>query len=352
MARAPALWTVLALFLAHTAEASPDSLPSGFIRGMTFAHVHSRAYGYGSDRAKRELMHLRADGVDWIALSTFAYQSAVDEPSLYFGARDPTMLDDDLLAVTDHAHQLGMKVMLKPHIWSRQFWDGGKWQGDIAMKSDADDAKWWEAYRQFVLKQAELAERAHMDGLCIGLEYVKMTDSKHTPKWKSLIAAVRTVYRGPLTYGAHHERELEQIEFWGELDAIGVHAYFPFSAELEQASSEVIASAWKPLLDRMRVVAERHRKPIVFTEIGYPAHKGALERPWHSDRSLPPDEGVQARAYEGALRALSEAPFVRGIFVWKWFSGGADNPEEHDPYDPSGKAAEQVLARWYRSRGR
>jgi hypothetical protein len=336
-------------FLASKAIAQP--LPEGFIRGMSFAHVHSRAYGYGSDRAKRELAHLRQVGVDWIAISPFAYQSAVDDPLLHFGQGDPTMRSDDLIAVTEHAHALGMKVMLKPHIWSRQFWNGGKWQGDIAMKDEADDAKWWESYRAFILANAELAERGHMDGLCIGLEYVRMTEPKHTEHWRHLIRDVRTVYRGPLTYGAHHERELEQIEFWDALDAIGVHAYFPLGASLEQGSIEMIAAAWKPFLLRLSRLAERYNKPVVLTEIGYPSHKGALKEPWRSDPSLPTDEGIQARAYEGALRALSLAPFVRGIFVWKWFSGGPDNPHERDPYDPSGKAAERVLARWFKGSG-
>jgi hypothetical protein len=315
---------------------------------MTFAHIHSRAWGYGSDRARVELDKLAALGVTWIAISPFAYQRKVDEPNLYSGPGDPSMLESDLIRVTEDAHARGIKVMLKPHIWSHEFWSGGKWHGDIVMKSAEDDAEWWSRYRRYIEDNAELAEKAKMDGLCIGLEYVKMTTARHTPHWRALIAAVRKKYRGPLTYGAHHWQEVEQVEFWDALDAIGVHAYYPLGGEaLERGTSEDVAKAWSPYLERLSKLAEKTKKPIVFTELGYPAHRGALAEPWKADGDRPIDEGLQARAFEGTFRALSRAPFVRGVFVWKWFSGGADNPHEREPYDPSGKAAEKVIARWY-----
>jgi hypothetical protein len=158
---------------------------------------------------------------------------------------------------------------------------------------------------------------------------------------------VRAVYHGPLTYGAHHESEFERIEFWDALDAIGIDGYYPLGETLESKDADAIKDAWAPFLERLKRTSENVKKPVVFTEIGFPAHRGALAKPWHSDASLPVDEGLQARAYEGTLRALAAAPFIRGVFLWKWFSGGRDNPHEHDPYDPSGRAAEQVILRWF-----
>jgi hypothetical protein len=105
------------------------------------------------------------------------------------------------------------------------------------------------------------------------------------------------------------------------------------SARGRRSSSAVSSAKWK--------------KPVVLMELGYPAHKGAMREPWKADSSLPLDEGIQARAFEGTFRALSGAPFVRGVFIWKWFSGGEDNPHEKEPYDPEGKAAEKIIARWF-----
>lgn len=333
----------------HAGAAEAAELGPEFVRGMTFAHIHSRSWGYGSDRARAELEKLRAAGVSWIAISPFAYQRRVDTPSLYSGPGDPTLLDSDLVQVSADAHALGLKVLLKPHLWSGQFWSEGKWTGDIAMTTPEDDAEWWRRYSAYILDQADLAARANMDALLVGHELVKLTTSAHTARWRSLIAEVRRRFRGPLSYGAHHEREVEQVEFWDALDVIGVHGYFPLGgAELEQASADQIAAAWRPHLERLAALAARARRDVVFTEIGFPAHAGALREPWAADGARPEDEGLQARAYEGTLRAIAAAPFVRGTFWWKWFSGGRGNPHENEPFDPSGRAAEKVLARWYR----
>jgi len=256
------------------------------------------------------------------------------------------MLDRDLVRVTEDAHARGIKVVLKPHLWSNDFWRAGKWAGDIAMKSAEDDALWWERYGDYIADNAELAEKAKMDGLCVGLELVKMTDALHTGHWRALITRVRGIYHGPLTYSAHHGDEEEQIEFWDALDAIGVGAYYPLGGD-ELATAEDVERAWAPILLRLSKLNAKWKKPVVLMELGYPAHKGAMREPWRADSSLPLDEGIQARAFEGTFRALSGAPFVRGVFIWKWFSGGEDNPHEKEPYDPEGKAAEKIIARWF-----
>jgi hypothetical protein len=138
-----------------------------------------------------------------------------------------------------------------------------------------------------------------------------------------------------------------QIEFRDDLDAIGIHGYFPLAVDARTATAADVAAAWRPHLDRLAPLAKRWDKPIVFTEIGYPSHAGALREPWASDGSRPVDQRLQAVAYEGTLAALGAMPWVRGVFFWKWFSGGASNPAESDPYEPEAKEAEHVLARWY-----
>lgn len=335
------------ILVAAPPEKAPPLQP-GFIRGMSFAHVHSREHGYGSKRSNEELQKLKSVGVDWISISPFAYQRAVDAPDLYFGEGDPTLGERALSRAIEAAHALGIQVLLKPHVWSGQFSRGGKWHGDIAMTNPEDNDRWWARYGAYILQNARLAERAHADGLCIGLEYVRMTVPAETPRWRALILAVKKEYHGPLTYGAHHGAELEQIEFWDALDAIGVNAYFPLGTGLDRATAEEIARAWRGPLARLEKLAAVKKKPIVFTEIGFASHAGALERPWSSDRALPEDQDLQARAYEGTLLALSGAPFVKGVFWWKWFSGGPDNPHERDPFDPSAKKAEAVLRAWFR----
>ena len=53
--------------------------------------------------------------------------------------------DDRLRAVTQQAHQLGMKVMLKPQIW----FPGG-FIGDLEFPNEAERSGWFEQYRALV----------------------------------------------------------------------------------------------------------------------------------------------------------------------------------------------------------
>jgi hypothetical protein len=329
----------------------PEALE--FIRGMSFAHVHAPGFGYGSDRAKKQLEKLKALGVDWVSITPFAYQPHVDQPELQFPgdghAGDPTLTEGDLIKVIGEAHALGIKVLLKPHIWSNEFWRGGKWQGDIKMKNEVDADAWFQHYTAFIVHMAKLATRAHADALSIGGEYVAMTGPEHTSRWRQLAAAARISYAGPLTYCAHHDREPEQIQFWDSLDWIGVNAYFALGAELEKddVTVEAIATEFLKQLKRFEAVADKKKKPVVLTEIGFPSHAGALSEPWKSDTDRSMNEPLQARAYDAALTAIDQAPWVRGVFFWKWFSGGRSNPFEKDPYQPEGKQAEKVLVRWF-----
>ena len=91
--------------------------------------------------------------------------------------------------------------------------------------------------------------------------------SHRTEEWRRIIQAVRAVYKGRLTFGANWSGEYEQIEFWDDLDFIGIHAYFPLS---DTPSAEVasLRDAWAPWIDRIEAIQRDVQKPVVFTEIG------------------------------------------------------------------------------------
>ena len=65
-----------------------------------------------------------------------------------------------------------------------------------------------------------------MDILCIATELSNPVRSR--PRfWKSLIAEIRTVYNGKLTYAANWHGDYDVVELWPHRDYIGVNAYFP-----------------------------------------------------------------------------------------------------------------------------
>src|SRR5687768_13183327 len=140
------------LFLPRTGIAAtpPGTLQ---VRGVALAHAH-RGNGYGSESCRKQLAAVAGLGANWVSLTDFAFMPAVDRPSLSYGRSGEK---DGLGQTIRDAHAAGLKVLIKPHIWSRDFGGNKKWHGDIAMTSEADWATWFEQYSGYVLQQAKLA---------------------------------------------------------------------------------------------------------------------------------------------------------------------------------------------------
>jgi hypothetical protein len=304
------------------------ALPHGFVRGISYAHVHRRGHGYGSSVSASTLARLGRMGVDGLALMPFGYQRrATDErvfgfpghggDSGFFSGVDPSLLDHHLLREVRAAHRLGMRVMIKPHVWSNDYWHGQEWHGTIRQRDAAGHARWWRSYRALILHYARLARRAGAEQYCIGTELVQMS-TRYPDEWRALAADVRKVYEGQLTYAAHWDRELDQIAFWDALDFIGVNAYFPLDAS-DAAPVERLVDAWRPHRQRLARLARATGKPVVFTEAGYRPVTGTFRRPWRQrHRRLDPE--AQARAFSALFRAFSDQSWWHGIYIWKVYT--------------------------------
>jgi hypothetical protein len=336
---------------------APRPLGDDFQRGVNHAHVHSRGHGYGSAASAAELDSLHELGVNCIAITPFGFQRGADADrivgfdgdSVLHGHGDRSLTDSDLAAEIASAHRLGMKVTLKPHLWSNDFWNGGAWHGTVDQSTPERHARWWNSYRAFALHYARVAESAGADLYCIGTELVQMT-THHPDEWRGLIADIRKEYHGALSYAAHWDRELDSIPFWDALDYIGVTAYFPLDVP-DSASVEELVAAWRPVRDRLGAIAARYHRPILFLEAGYRPVAGAYRQPWLYDGGTP-DLGAQARAYEAMFRALGGEPWWRGLYIWKTFTDPdlARNYGEDMGFSFRGLPAQDILARWYRAR--
>ena len=156
-------------------------------RGMSYACAFSRSEDirYGSPASAKSLEKLHAHGVNWISIMPFGFQRA--EPRVRMGGYET---DDSLRGATAQAHALGMKVLLKPHVWIRD-------EAAMARWTDEDWSAWFRDYERFIVHYATLARDAKIDALSIGNELKLST--KYEKEWRSIIAAVRAVYRGPIT---------------------------------------------------------------------------------------------------------------------------------------------------------
>lgn len=306
----------------------------------------------GREITAENLRPLVNDHVDWIVQTPFGWQQSCDSPHIalvtsgrgLWGERD-----EGLTTTAALASSLGICTLLKPHIWILR--PDGKSRMDIAMGGEADWARWFASYREFILHYAELAERDHMEMLCVGTELGSAVVGREDD-WRRLIADIRRVYHGRLTYAANWYREFEEVPFWDALDYVGIQAYFPLS-EKGNPTVEELSAGWKPHLAAIERVAARVGKPVLFTEIGYRSVPDAAARPWEwpsrfEPDSAPSDPGLQARCYEAFFRTVWPRKWMAGAYWWKWFPDGRHHGERAATgFSPQGKPAEAVLARGY-----
>lgn len=314
-----------------------------FQKGVCYAHTWRSDVGYGSEASARSLSRLREAGVEWISITPFAYQSRLGDTTLrtvYDRRRGES--DAAMRVQVEQAHRRGLKVMLKPHIWI----SGGAWPGEISFDQEEQWEVWFASYSEMISHYAELAQSSGMDFFCIGNE-LKAATLAQPDRWRSLIARVRGLYRGPLIYAANWD-EYARLPWWGDLDAIGINAYFPLSS-YENPTVDQLCEGAEAVRDRIARVQARFDRPVIFTEIGYRSIAGAAARPWEYRSSGPSDLELQGRCYEAIFRTFWDVSWFRGVYWWKWMSGapGGEAAFDRDPYSPRNKPAEAVLQEWY-----
>jgi hypothetical protein len=318
-----------------------DAFAEGRHRGASFAHSMRGGRGYGSADSEASLRALAAMGVGWISITPFGFQRTSDATEIRWGGERVGESDERLRAVTRQARALGLKVMLKPHIWLRP----PAWPGSINHPTDAAWAAWFASYRPFILHYAALAQSEGMDAFSIGneLQFASLKDRE----WRALIAAVRGAYTGPITYGATAE-EVTGVPFWDAVDFIGVSAYFVLVQE-QTPSPAALAAAWGPVSDRLRGLSRRHGKRVVFTEIGYRSADFAAWRHWEITDESPLNLQAQANAYAAMFETAWGEDWMGGAYFWKWFSHpGHSGPADND-FEIEGKPAAAIVSAAYRA---
>ena len=332
-----------ALF-AEPRQRATNSFEPEWQKGVTFTHLYRSHNNLLSERSRQSLRYLESRvGAEWIALNPFGYQRVVDEPDIRFGGDPP---DEHLRHAVSQAHQLGLKVMLKPHIWLRAP-SADQWRGTIAMSTEDDWDRWFANYERFILHYAELASSERVDLFCIGVELAR-TAIERENDWRALIEKVRRRYSGPLVYAANWWEEYDLIPFWDALDYIGINAFFPLSDTPGPGLTALRRSAEK-IAGEIAILQTTTGKPVIFTEIGFKSTPGTSVTPWEWPRRFEPtvDPEAQAHCYQAVLETFSGKPWFYGMYWWKWFSdldrGGAADPG----FTPQRKLAEEILSTWY-----
>lgn len=308
---------------AGSREAREARVGDDFLAGVSFAMAPGLTTGYHAPRSMEQLTRVRERlGADAVSLMPFASMRDPAQPAMGFlnqGTGSET--DLGLVEGARAARDRGLTVLWKPHVYV-----GGSWPGEIAMTSEQDWQAWWRLYRRYIVHHAFLAAHAEADLFSVGVELGKTLDRE--ADWRHLIHSVRLFFDGPLTYSGNWWGDADRAPFWDALDYLGVDAYYPLGESRDMTDRQLAAGAREAVAE-LRKLTERHGKPILLTEVGFAARKGAWVSP--HEEGGEPDVTHQARAYDALFSALGRPPWLAGVFVWKVFSAGSEGPPAPRP---------------------
>jgi len=324
----------------------------GAMRGITIGPIESSLHpnkGYGSPAYQRTLAETVRLGGNWISLTVFGRIADLHPTGIAPTFEAPYAENRIAVArAVKQAHALGLRVLLVPHLWV----ESGGWRGEIEPGDEAAWQRWSAAYREFLLGWAEVARDARVDLLSLGVELRSWLTTDRAPSFVELAREVRSHYPGLLTYAANWD-DVDDTVILGELDLIGVNAFFPL-AERRGATVEELIAGGRKVAANLGAVAARWQKPIVLTEFGYTTRADPALRPWEwpdGMTNVVVDEVAQDRAYFGLLAPLIDEPWLAGAFVWRLYADPDDVSQEAEwGFSPRGKLAELSLRDAYRAR--
>lgn len=315
------------------------------IRGITVGPIENTLHpgrGYGSPAYQQALDEASRMGATWISLTPFGrvWDLTPSGVSLSFEAPFELNRKAVILAI-EQAHARGLKVMLVPHLWV----ETGGWRAEIDPGTDEAWRAWALAYRRFVLSWAEVAQLTNTEIFSLGVELRSWVTGSRAPLLLPIVREVRRRYPGMLTYAANWD-DAETTVIWGELDLIGINAFYPLT-DKEGASNDDLMAGARRIAEGVEKLSARWQKPIVFTEFGYTTRSNPALRPWEWPEHLGRvgvNEEAQADAYRALLSGFMDQKWFSGFFVWRLYADPNDTSQEPEwGFSPRGKVAEGVL---------
>lgn len=301
--------------------------------GMTWGWV-GVADDWRSPAAAESMTAMAELGVNWVTIAYSVDQPDAHSTSLMLDA-ERVVSDDDIRAAVARARTLGLKVCLKPVVNCAD----GTWRAYISfltpdVPGEPTWADWFATYSAWITDAARLAAELDVEMLCVGCEMV-MSDGQEE-LWRALIADVRAVYGGLVTYNCDKYQE-DRVSWWDAVDVISSSGYYP-------------TGTWEQHLDRIEAVVRREGKPFCFLEAGCPSRTGSPARPNDWNLQGAPDEDAQAGYLDEMLTAVASRPWVGGLMLWDWPAVlyPADRASEDDDYCMYAKKGAEVVAARYR----
>lgn len=273
-----------------------------FIYGINFGMFGRRGSLSGPEARESMQQMAKRTHANYVILGPSGVQDTPQSEQIDFAGPN-TQSDEELRDIIAYAKELGLKVILKPTVNCKN----GVWRAHInffdnEVPGEPGWGNWFASHRSFQLHYAELAEETGCEMYIVGCEMVMA--QRREREWRDLIAEVRKVYSGPISYNTDKYQE-ENVTWWDCVDVISSSGYYPFGS-------------WKKQLDRIERVVRQYGKPFFFAETGCMSTRGAGTCPndWKIHGPIDPVE--QECWYRELFAQTEKRPWVRGYGLWEW----------------------------------
>jgi hypothetical protein len=292
---------------------------------------------------ERYVDEIAGTGANTVCLVVAAYQENGASTSIFLDSRRVPSATR-MRRLMAHARRRKLHVVVMPIVLLENP-RAGEWRGAIDPKNWDH---WWEDYYNYVLHYAQIAQAGEAKIFVIGSELVT-TEKRFADRWLDLIRRVRKVYHGHLSYSANWDH-YRPVTWWDKLDIIGMTTYYDLTGGKKPTLPRLLKS-WQPIRKDVLAWQREIRRPILFTEVGWPNQVTAAQFPWDYTRSPDkPDPTAQANCFDAFLRTWIGEPCVAGFLVWEWrsYPGQPIGPKDTS-YVPCGKPALNVIRKHFQA---
>lgn len=306
--------------------------------------INGISFVAGSNVVTAEEMHaVHEIESNFLALMPFAY-GTMGKPKLSYHNLDWQHWGESLEGVKETAllaKERNIQCMIKPQIW----FDWGSFTGHFELESESDWVAFESGYTDYIMSFALLSEELQLPIFCLGTELCNFVDQR-PEYWIKLISDVRQVYSGQLTYAANWD-SFKNIQFWDQLDFIGIDAYFPL-CDQQTPSVKECQKAWQNHTKSIRSVSKNFDRQILFTEWGFRSADYCAREPWDYNKDFAVNAQAQANCISATFNHFWLEDWFAGGFIWKWFpnhkaSGGSSN----NRFTPQNKPAQEIIKEWF-----
>lgn len=265
----------------------------------------------------------------------------------------------------------GLKVLLFPQVCCTTL------TGDPRLERSAEWVEeWFDQYKAFMVHHAIIGAEEGADAMLFdwsganflpSVYYDVFTIEELQAKWATVVAAVRAEFSGPVGYNilpGHAYEAWGEPWPWGDFayiadqfDFIGMSFWAGLAGKDDPTQAELDDAAERAFQASLDPVFEATGLPQILSAIAFGSFDGAARNELgvydvaldayfnENESTFVDDHAEQAMVMQAIMKAVASRPYVVGAypFLYQYLA----LPTAAD-YSIRGKAAESVIARWYR----